>query len=282
MVYDSGEFLMMEGSPVESGDSSAHTQRLLDRLDAIGASLAHSGHALALLGLGSVGEERDRLDTYSDLDFFAVVQPGFKATFISDLSWLERAHPLAFAFQNTRDGDKALFDDGIYAEFAVFEPDELAGIPIYKGRVVWQASGFDLDRVSTSYEPPQAPEPHTTEWLVGEILTNLYVGLTRWLRGERLSAMRLIQTHAVDRLLELAPQIESPSSASVDPYALERRCEARFPDFAASLPAFTQGYARSVESALAILEFVERHATVNATIKQRIVELCALTSPADD
>lgn len=260
-----------------SGDTSAHTRRLLDRLDAIGSSLAQSGHALALLGLGSVGEERDRLDAYSDLDFFAIVEPGFKSAYIADLSWLAHAHPLAFTFQNTRDGHKALFDDGIYAEFAVFEPDELATIPTHKGRVVWQASGFDLARVSTSYESPATPEPRTTEWLLGEIITNLYVGLTRWRRGERLSAMRLIQMHAVDRLLELAPQLEPPSSASADPFALERRCEARYPGFATSLPAFTQGYEHSVESALAILAYVERLAPVNASIKQRIVDLSAPT-----
>ena len=82
-------------------EPSARTQRLLDRLDAIGASLAQSGHGLALIGLGSVGEERQRLDEYSDLDFFAIVQPGYKDAFIGDLGWLERVHPIDFAFQNT-------------------------------------------------------------------------------------------------------------------------------------------------------------------------------------
>ena len=41
-------------------------QSLLKRLDEIGQSLERSGHALALLGLGSVGLELDRLDSYSD------------------------------------------------------------------------------------------------------------------------------------------------------------------------------------------------------------------------
>lgn len=46
---------------------------LLARLDEIGAALARSNRALALLGLGSVGLELERLDRYSDLDFFAIV-----------------------------------------------------------------------------------------------------------------------------------------------------------------------------------------------------------------
>lgn len=256
--------------------SMSRTQQLLDRLDAIGASLERSGHALALLGLGSVGSELDRLDEYSDLDFFAIVQPGYKEAFIGDLSWLERVHPIAFSFQNTRDGDKVLFADGIYAEYAVFVPDELAHIPAHKGRVVWQASGFefDIDPHAMRYQPPAPPEPHPAEWLTGEILTNLYVGLARFHRGERLSAARLIQVHAIDRLIELSPHIDRPTSASADPFTGERRYEARYPRIAAMLPSFMQGYDRCIESALAILAFLEQHTPVNAAIKQRILELC--------
>ena len=252
----------------------SRTQRLLDRLDAIGASLARSGHGLALIGLGSVGAELDRLDEYSDLDFFAIVQPGYKGAFIGDLSWLERVHPIAFTFQNTRDGHKVLFGDGVYAEFAVFEPDELRHIPFHKGRVVWQANTFGVDLAAMSYQPPATPEPHTVEWLTGEILTNLYVGLTRFHRSERLSAMRLIQVHAVDRLIELSAHLQSPLSASADPFALERRYEARHPSIAADLPHFAQGYDRSIESAHAILAFLERHVPVHAAIRQRILALC--------
>lgn len=50
------------------------SQALLNRLDAIGHSLEKSGHALALIGLGSAGVETERLDSYSDLDFFAIVE----------------------------------------------------------------------------------------------------------------------------------------------------------------------------------------------------------------
>ncbi|HZC08079.1 MAG TPA: hypothetical protein VE338_20755 [Ktedonobacterales bacterium] len=261
-------------------ESRASTERLIERLEAIGASLAQSGHALALIGLGSVGEERDRLDVYSDLDFFAVVEPGCKDAFIDDLSWLERVHPIAFAVQNTRDGDKVLFADGIYAEFAVFVPDELSRIPMHRGRVVWQADGFTVDLATMRYQPPAPPEPHTVEWLAGEILTNLYVGLTRFHRGERLSAMRLIQVHAVDRLVELSPRLQLTSPhASADPFSPERRYEARYPDLAAVLPRCAQGYDRSVESALAMLAFLETRLPVNAALKRRILDLCTPASP---
>ncbi|KPB04498.1 hypothetical protein [Bacillus sp. CHD6a] len=53
-------------------------ERLLRRLDEIGLSLERTQGALLLLGLGSVGNELDRLDEFSDLDFFVIVKPGYK------------------------------------------------------------------------------------------------------------------------------------------------------------------------------------------------------------
>src|ERR1044071_2148218 len=95
------------------------SQQLLARLDAIGQSLSATGQALALLGLGSVGTETSRLDQYSDLDFFAIVKPDTKSRFMDRLDWLEVVNPLAYFFQNTVDGYKALFEDGIFCEFAI-------------------------------------------------------------------------------------------------------------------------------------------------------------------
>ena len=64
-------------------------EALLARLDAIACSLEASGHAEALIGLGSVGLELDRLDEYSDLDFFAIVNPALAA-----LAFLEQHFPV--------------------------------------------------------------------------------------------------------------------------------------------------------------------------------------------
>ncbi len=118
------------------------TQSLLKRLDEIGRSLERSGHALALLGLGSVGLELDRIDAYSDLDFFAIVEAGYKQAYIDSLGWLSDVHPVAYQFRNTVDGYKLLFADGIFCEFAVFELEELRNIPFAPGRIVWKRSGL--------------------------------------------------------------------------------------------------------------------------------------------
>jgi len=254
----------------------SRTELLLSRLDEIGASLARSGKALALIGLGSVGLELDRLDRYSDLDFFAIVENGHKREFLDDLSWLGEIHPIAYSFRNTPDGYKVLFADGIFCEFAVFEEPELEHIPFAPGRMVWKKDGVPED-LRFPRRPQPSLEERSVEWSLGEALTNLYAGLCRCRRGERLAAMRLIQLHAVDRLLELAERIDPAAPSPRDPFALERRYEQRHPRIALALPSFAQGYERSVESARAILGFLDERFEVNPAMRRAILEFCAST-----
>jgi lincosamide nucleotidyltransferase len=248
-------------------------QRLLQRLDAIGASLSKSGTALALLGLGSVGAETERLDAYSDLDFFVIVKPGCKPGYLTSLEWLAAVHPLAYAFLNTADGYKALFADGIFCEFAIFEPSELASIPFTTGRIIWKDDTFDE---SLCVPQPTRQSEHTREWLLGEALTSLYVGMGRVRRGEILTGTRFIQGYAVDRVVELASALEKSTQPQMeDPFAPERRFERRYPQTARHLPAFVQGYEHNAESALAILLFLEQHFEVHPAMSAAIRQLCA-------
>ncbi len=248
-------------------------ERLLHRLDAIGRSLAETGQGVALIGLGSVGQERERLDANSDLDFFAIVRPGRKADFLDDTTWLSRPCPIAYCFRNTENGFKILYEDGIFAEMAVFEEAELASIPFTAGRIVWKAGGVAEAIARPPQSPPDRPE-RTLEWLLGEALTCLLVGLQRFQRGEKLSAQRLIQQHAVDRLIELAARENGPAPAG-DPFAPERRFEQRFPAAAGEFPRFIQGYERSRESARAILDYLDRRYELNSPLRRRILALCA-------
>ncbi len=250
-------------------------QALLSRLDAIAAAVAAREGGLALLGLGSVGLELDRLDEYSDLDFFVVVQSGCKAGMLHDLTWLGEVCPIAYCFRNTADGYKLLFEDGIYCEFAIFELHELGGVAFVAPRIVWRAPGCD-EALLQPQVPPPAVEERTEEWLVGEAVTCLYVGLCRYLRGEKLSAQRFIQQYAVDRILELSERIAREQLAPQDAFARERRFEQRFPLIADELPRFIQGYALSAESAEAILAFLDLHFGVEPAMRQAILDLSQL------
>lgn len=249
-------------------------QSLLNRLDEIGHSLERSAHALALIGLGSVGLELERLDEYSDLDFFVIVEPGHKREYLESLQWLHDVHPIAYRFLNTDSGYKLLFEDGIFCEFAIFEPAELAHIPFAPGRIVWKRGDLP-ESVSQPVLPVAAPSRRNPEWLLGEAVTNLYVGLLRDRRGEKLSATRFIQGYAVDRALELMEHIQSARPAHRDPFVNERRIERRFPDFAPRFGLWMQGYEKNRESAQELLAFLEKHFEVDPAIAREIHKLCA-------
>jgi hypothetical protein len=246
---------------------------LLARLIEIAHSVERSGHGLALIALGSAGLELDRLDDCSDLDFFVIVEDGHKGRYIADLDWLSCVSPVVYQFRNTPDGYKLLFQDGVFCEFAVFEMPELRHIPFAPGRIVWKKAGVP-DALLLPEPGRHTPEVRSVEWLVGEALTSLYTGLSRNARGERLSAMRSIQVNALDRVLELCAGLEPGTSSSRDVFAFERRYEQRQPRCAQSLPEFAQGYGRNVESALAILAFLESHFEVAPAMKRAIEELC--------
>ncbi|NUN69185.1 MAG: hypothetical protein HUU02_05690 [Bacteroidetes bacterium] len=244
---------------------------LLRRLDAIGASLRDSGQARALLALGSVGSETERLDEYSDLDFFVIAAPGRKQQLIDDLSWLRSVSPVAYHFKNTKDGHKLLFEDGIYCEFAVFEEEEMKSAAFSAGRIVWMTEDFDASLCTPRV--PSAPfRPDDLSWAVGEMVTCIYVGLCRYARGERLSGTRFIQSFAADMMIACAPHFEQEQPGAKDRYQNERRFEQRFPGMAAWLPRIIQGYDRVPESALELLAMIEQYAHVDPSMKRRIIE----------
>ena len=242
---------------------------LLDRLDAIGRSLARDDDALALIGLGSVGRELDRLDEFSDLDFYVIVRPGAKERFLSDLGWLEAARPVVFRYRGSRDGLHVLFDDGIYAEMAIFTMAELGTALYAPGRVVWRQPWVSEALAAPARTPPP-PDTSSRDRLLGEILCNLYVGMLRFRRGERLAAAREIQLYAVDRMLELATHLEPEQAASADPFAPMRRFEQRFPQMAGHLPAFVPGYEGTPQSAAAILDFLAARFPLNEAMVAEI------------
>lgn len=191
------------------------------------AVLAAREDTLALLALGSMAAGTSRVDEHSDLDFFVLVRNGAKPRYTDDLGWLAAAHPLAWHFRNTADGCKALMSDGVFCEFAVFELRELASIPYSPGRFVWRRDEVD----PALAQPVRAlPSRSGTAWLAGEVLANLLIGLHRFARGERLAAMRLVQVHALDRLLELREQTD-PTGPPIerDAFAVDRRVEQRLP-----------------------------------------------------
>ena len=245
---------------------------LKSRLQAIADSLKQDPNGLGLLGLGSAGKEIARLDIYSDLDFFAIVRKGHKQAFIDNLDWLSCTQEIAWYFRNTADGYKLLFSDGVFCEFAIFDPGELAAIPYSPGHFIWKDASLPEHLCRPVIA---APEPSGDEaFLLGELLTNLYVGLCRFRRGEKCSAMRFIQVYALDRLIGLLDMHSQTVHDNYrDGFCPDRRVEQRHPEFQDLLLSCTQGAEKCPESAQAMLDFVKRHFSVNETLAHEIRRL---------
>lgn len=228
----------------------------------------------ALLGLGSVGLETERLDAWSDLDFFVIVSPGHKKAWIEDPSWLGGPQELAYTFKNTPDGYKLLWADGIFGEMAVFEAEELPGIPFSEGRVIWAQDGFDRAVLKPRNTGGRLWQATSLDYLAGELLTCLYVGMCRWNRGEKLSAWRFIQGYCLDRFMEMSSLLDQAEPGYQDPYNRDRRFEALYPMAARELPRFLKGYDQVPESALELLSWLESVQPVNGAMAREIKKLC--------
>lgn len=243
---------------------------MLNRMDLIGQSLAASGNGLALIGLGSVGQDTARADEYSNLDFLAVVEPGHKHRYLQQLDWLDNVAPVCWVFHHNNDGCKLWFDDALYCEFAVLEPHELPQAAFASGRVIWKRGEFTNTASLPQQCVPEMPA-HNLEWVVGEVLSHLHVGLRRYLRGEKLSAFRMVQVSAMERVLELIERrIDPVAQISRDAFWIDRRFERRYPDFAPLFNGMLSGYANTPHAAECILHFLDEHWPVPEKIVQAV------------
>ncbi len=260
--------------------------RLLGRLDDLGQVLERRGDAIALIGVGSVGHDVGRLDEHSDMDFFVVVQDAAKPQYLASVDWLEEVGAVAFSFANTPDGRKALFADGLFAEYAVFTLAQVRAAAYTAGRVVWRRA----DAPDGLEEPADGPRTVTVgagspeeaaaaaTWHVNEALTNLYVGMHRELRGERLSGARFIQGYAVDQVLAVLDATEPGRAPRQDVFALERGVEGRYDADALPLPSMVPGYEHNADAARAILDWLESRAPALTVDAAMAAAIRALTS----
>lgn len=200
------------------------------RLDEITQNLKEYDDVIALIATGSIGIELDRMDQYSDLDFFVIVKDGRQKFFIENTQWLNvTSSRLMFLFQNTKDGFKFMYEDGIYGEQAIFEYAQLTTIVGSNSRIVWQKEGYSINADFGDRSQLSVPQ-FSKEYLFNEALTNIYVGYTRYLRNEKIAGYQLLQS-AADKIISTLSKLESPKTSYVDIFSPSRRIEQNFPDF---------------------------------------------------
>ena len=200
--------------------------------DALVQSLAPDHRVLGIVAVGSMARKGTEPDRWSDHDFFVVTQPHEQASFRAAHGWLPQADRIIYSFQETAHGVKVLYDFGHLLEYAVFDLDELQLARINRYRVL-------LDRGPVTEAMAQIAEVTTTcvnaeqpglAWSFGQFLTNLFVGVGRHRRGERLSGHRFVKSHALGHLLYLLQRLKSPDHPGVlDNLDGSRRFERAYP-----------------------------------------------------
>lgn len=256
-----------------------HAYLALTRLEDLAATLAVRSDVVGVLGLGSSGVALDRFDDHSDLDVFVVVDDHAKQGYLDDPSWLNAPAPMAFSYVNDANGRKVLYADGVFVEYAVLTLSELRRLPFLGARVVWQRPDAPTD-LATCGAPPSAALD-TVDFHLGEALTNLYVGLHRELRGERLTAMRFIQVFAVDRVLALLRLTADTPGHQRDVFDGSRRVELGYPADELPLAEMVAGYAANGPAAAANLRWLRSRFEVDAVIGAAVDRLLELVETAD-
>ena len=234
--------------------------RIKETLEVLALAAQNAPGAIALIGAGSAGAEISRMDQYSDIDFFLVVEEGVSSRFIDDNSWFGRELPIVFSFRDTEHGNKVLLENGVFLEFAIFTEAELAQNGIPGLRTIWCASEFSLPDLS-------AKQPSTRElsYYVDQALSNLLVGALRLRRGERLAALAMVERYALTNLLT-AFRVKN-NLKTEDPFNIERRAEEAL---GVDLAELVQGYEKVEHSLQNLLIFAERNFEVNGAIARSI------------
>ena len=229
----------------------AFTQALLARLEA-------DPRVLGLVALGSMARRDYEPDRWSDHDFFVITTPGEQESFRADQSWLPDPERIVLSYRETPHGVKALYEDGHLAEFAVFDLAELRVARVNRYRVLLDRADVekrlaDLAAATAANGDARADD----EWLLGQFLTGLLVGATRFARGERLSARVLVASHAARCLLILlarhVPSERRNLSDDLDPF---RRFELVYPALGGELDALLRR--ETPAAALGLLDLCRR------------------------
>ncbi|UAA39754.1 hypothetical protein KIH87_05185 [Paraneptunicella aestuarii] len=203
-----------------------------------------------------------------------IVAADKKYSLLDNLSWLSEVQHIAYSYRRNQNGHRLLFSDGIFCELYLHGDEQLQPGPAPNHfPVVWQNEEYSSTNMPFFDQncETSAPAP-----LVGELLTNIIIGLRRFARGEKYLAFTNIQQNALQHLLSLIQlwQQEKASSEELRQQKLSlKNIESRYPDLATQLPTFCAGYENSPDSAIAMLTYLEGYLPINHFVKDQILNL---------
>ncbi len=197
--------------------------------------LGADDRVVGLIGLGSTARNARQPDRWSDHDIWVVVEDGNEPTFRDDPSWLPDAGRIVLWMQETPHGMKAVYDDGHLVKVAVFRVDELEATRANDYRVYLDREQITgrMRRIREATAHPDSEWLNGPGYLAGQFLTNLLVGVSRFARGERLSAHDFVVAQGVGHLLGLVAAVVPPErDGELDDLNPWRRFETAYPSLA--------------------------------------------------
>ena len=219
-------------------------------------TLSADDRVRALVGIGSLAQP-ERVDRWSDHDFWVITTVEGQAHFLTDLSWLPDHSAITLALRPAPEYYTVLYATGHIAEFAVFALTDLARGQLDRYRMLFDKNDIRT-QIQAVYERTQGKQQTADPArAIGHFLVTLCTGAARDARGERLSAHKYIFQYALDDLLALITQhIPAQQSDLHDRFDPRRRFEQAYSDLSMLLtPLLTF---TPTAAALHLLDIAER------------------------
>lgn len=188
-----------------------------------------------IIGLVLVGStaETERVDQWSDHDFFVITESGEQEPLRKDLSWLPNSESIAFWFRETEHGLKVVYNSGDVLEFAIFDCDELRGCMVNHHRLAYGSEDV--------VQALSAAKDRLPEVVVGDDLADfrhflsvLVIQVGRARRGELLTAGQGIRGTAATALLKVLTR-RLPHDQRLDRLDVSRRFEFAHPEIGTAI-----------------------------------------------
>lgn len=195
--------------------------------ESLTASCIDHPQIIGLVLLGSTAET-ERVDEWSDHDFFVITATGEQELLRNDLSWLPNPESIAFWFRETEHGLKVVYDSGNVLEFAIFDCEELRGCMVNHHRLAY---GNDDVTQALSIAANRLPEVVVGDDLADfrHFLSVLVIQVGRARRGESLTAGQGIRGTATSALLKVLTR-RLPADSRLDRLDVSRRFEFTHPE----------------------------------------------------
>jgi len=210
---------------------SEYLEKFLSYQALLTDSVAKRPEVIGLIFVGSAAAT-ERVDQYSDQDFFLVVHPGAGEAFRKNLDWLPNHQDIAFSPRETAHGLKVVYQNGDVLEFAVFEDSELELSSVNDYSVALDRQDL-ADRVA-KIAKRSIPAPTNRAQDLELFLSLILIGVGRAKRGEVLAAEQHIKSYALTHALKLIRTTGS-SNTKVDSLNGFRRFEFDYPQLASEI-----------------------------------------------